>query len=124
MTQDKGDAVFKQGEALLKEKEKGEEENWRRNEDRAFRVRLRTHKLMAHAVAGRLGLSGAAHDGYVNDAVAALMDGVDVLEHFQADLRARGLPDHLEPDLSRVQARAEREILAEDNSGGGAPQAA
>ncbi len=77
---------------MFDEREAAFETKFARDEELKFRARARRDKLFALWAAGRLGLTGTAHDGFVRDLLA-----VQGFPRHDTAMLARATADGLDP---------------------------
>ena len=105
--------------ANFKDREKGFEAKFKRDEEFRFRVTARRNKLLGLWAAEKMGLSGDAAETYGKDVVKADFDEPgddDVLRKVLGDLQAKGVDasEHLvRKHMDELMATAVEQVNAE-----------
>ena len=106
----------------FEDREKNYEAKWAHDEDLRFRTISRRNKLLGLWAAGKLGLSGAASESYVNDLLALEVRGArdqDIARKLHDDLSAHGvaISDHLiSRTMDELLAEAGEQVMHETKS--------
>lgn len=98
------------------EREHSYERKYQQDQELAFKVKSRRHKLIGLWAAARLGLEGEAAETYANDLVAAGMahqgDAATVAQ-IEQDFAAKGIKHdahHIRLELAHCEHQAKKEL--------------
>ena len=103
---------------IFEDREKGQEQKFRHDQELAFKIRARRNMLLGMWAAERLGLGGDAADAYAKEVVGADFEKPgddDIIEKVLSDLKAKGLDvseARLRDELKRLGDVARKQMVA------------
>ena len=100
------------------EREKGYERKFQRDQELAFKLKARRHKLIGLWAAGQLGLAGAAAEAYAQELATVGLEhhgDDDTIARISRDLAAKGIaadPTRIRLELDHCEREAKRQLGA------------
>lgn len=101
------------------DREQGYENKFAHDEDLAFRIKARSHKLLGLWAAGKLGKSGAQAEAYARDLVMADFDhtgGGDIVARLMKDFAAANIKvteKDIRIQMQECHAEAQKQLAGE-----------
>lgn len=103
--------------ASFDDRKKGMEEKFRHDQELTFKINARRNKLLGLWAAGKMGLAGAAADGYAKEVVAADFERAgeeDVVEKVVGDFKGKGVAvsdEQVRDEMKRLLVEARKQIV-------------